>query len=79
MLLGVQLELSSREATLTHISFFFLQHDYHPNLEDDIQLDVLYSDALTARSPREVGETIVSKLRAGVKIAQASIAAAQKR
>ena len=36
MLLGVQLRLSSREAVLTHISFFFLQHGYYSNLGDSI-------------------------------------------
>ena len=63
----------------THINLFFLQHGYYSNLGNGIQLDDLHFDVSTPRSPQEVGEMIVSKLRAGVEMAQASIAAVQER
>ena len=75
-----QIAIRGRDATLTKISPFFLQHSYNIDL---LQLEVPAGAdrrRYTAheRSDREKAESIVTKLRLLLELAQASMAEAQR-
>jgi hypothetical protein len=75
----LRIAVNNRDAALTGISFFFLQHGYHARLGEGLDVTSLVQDETQARSPREVGEALVVKLRQAVEVAQSSMAIAQQR
>ena len=60
--------VNNRDAALTEISSFFLQYGYHARLGEGLDVTPLIQDKTQARSPREVGEALVVKLREAVEV-----------
>jgi hypothetical protein len=73
----LRITVNNRDAASIEISPFFLQHGYHARLGEDLNVTSLAQDETQARSPREVGEALVIKLRQAVEVAQSAIAMAQ--
>jgi hypothetical protein len=74
-----QIAVSTRDATSTGVSPFFMTHGYHANTGSSLQLPAAADRGGPPRNPLESARQVVQKIQQCTELAQSSMAYAQQR